>query len=92
MMRTLIVSVAAVAVAVTVAAPARADDQSYLDRLAGANTLWLTRQQKVGMGHEVCVMLRGGSSPADLASMARGYDGAAIVDAAQHELCPDTLH
>jgi hypothetical protein len=91
-MKTLIVSIAAVAVAVTVAAPVKADDQSFLDRLAGKNTLWLTPQQLVGMGHAVCDYLRGGGTPEGFAAMARGYDGAAIADAAQHELCPHTLH
>jgi Protein of unknown function (DUF732) len=88
----LLSAVLVAAVAVTLAAPAKADDQSFLDRLAGKNTAWFNPQQLVGVGHEVCTELRGGASPADLAAMARGYDGPAIVDAAQHELCPDTLH
>ena len=86
------VSIAAVAVAVTVAAPVKADDQSFLNDLAGKNTSILSPPQLIGMGHSICDFLHGGKlTREDFIAMARGYDGAAIFDAAQSEVCPDTL-
>jgi hypothetical protein len=80
--------------AVLVAAPVRADDQSYLTYLEShhVNTLWLSPQDKTSTGHMICSWLRGGMSPGDIAQQIKVADGAGIVDAAQHELCPDTLH
>lgn len=69
-----------VVVAVTFAAPVKADDQSFLNDLAGKNTMFLSPQQLIGMR----------LTREDFIAMARGYDGAAIFDAAQSQMCPDT--
>jgi hypothetical protein len=92
MKQLLLAALAAVAVAVTVAAPVKADDQSFLNDLAGKNTSILSPPQLIGMGHSICDFLHGGKlTREDFIAMARGYDGAAIFDAAQSEMCPDTL-
>jgi hypothetical protein len=83
---------AALAVCALALAPvARADDQSYLDRLSHVNTLWLSPQDKLSAGHMIRGWLHNGMSPGDIATQIKAMDGPAIVDAAQHELCPDTL-
>ncbi|MGB3475354.1 MAG: hypothetical protein WBA69_11315 [Mycobacterium sp.] len=41
---------------------------------------------------QLCQMLRGGASPDDIRRMPFGaMDVAGVLDAAQHEICPDTL-
>ncbi len=91
------IAIAALAVASVVLVPtARADDeQGYLDELA---------QNGVPMGNgpggalrggrEVCDDLHHGMSPEQIIGTqlwALGASGPAIVHAAQHHLCPDTL-
>jgi hypothetical protein len=79
-----------------VAAPAHADDQSFTNYLAqnGVGTGIMPPPIVVALGHIMCDRIRGGMSPADAAQLPRGpfVDGMGIVLAAQHELCPDTLH
>lgn len=86
---------AAVVLGVIVAAPAHADDQTYLDYLGDNHiaTGLMNDGTKVGLGHILCDQIRGGMSPELAAQQPRGgVDGHGVVDAAQHELCPDTLH
>jgi hypothetical protein len=99
MFRLIAVLSAAVAAALMVAAPAQADDQSFLDNLqrnnVGTGMPGVSNPATTGaLGHFMCERIRGGMSPADAAQLPRGVgvDGMGIVNAAQHELCPDTLH
>jgi hypothetical protein len=84
---------AAAAAAISVSPAAHADDQTYLDYLSShqIGTLWMTPADKTSMGHMICGWIRGGQNPADIAQQIKAMDGPAIVGAAQHELCPDTL-
>jgi hypothetical protein len=72
-----------------------ADDDSYVAALNTAGVPLLGGPGKyVAGGYRVCDELRHGESPAGAATQFGMYNGfgPAIVSAAQHELCPDTLH
>ncbi len=78
-----------------VAAPAHADDQaSIADLNARGVPQLIPPAREIGGGYQVCGMMRNGMSP-EVAAQQFGMLnqwGPAIVDAAQHDLCPDTLH
>jgi hypothetical protein len=77
------------------AAPAQADDQSYLNYLQahGANMTFPGPGQYVMFGHMICTNLHNGADPlAGGSPIDRATWGPGAIDAAQHELCPDTLH
>lgn len=89
---------AAMCVGIAFAAPAHADDASYLDYLRShgqnvstyvpANNDWVTA------GHFACARLRAGENPAQAANHPQHpfkENGPLVVEAAQHELCPDQL-
>ena len=77
-----------------VAAPARCDANSYLDYLNSHGTFVYEFNDaiKVEYGLRACYMLHAGMSPEQIAAVPSPSDARGIVDAAQHELCPDTLH
>lgn len=91
---TTLLGAAAIAIAVATAAPARADDQSFLADLRDHGVPIITSPaQMIGGGYTVCAEMRNGMSPeigAQQWGVLNGW-GPVIVDAAQHELCPDTL-
>jgi hypothetical protein len=101
-MKTTLIKAAATLIAVMAGAfvlgagAAQADDQTYLNYLSqnGIGTSIMNPPTTVALGHIVCDDIRTGMSPADAAQLPRGplLDGAGMVAAAQHELCPDTLH
>jgi hypothetical protein len=77
------------------AAPARADDASYMDYLRGHG--WGPQYPVEAMpgmmertGHAICGQLHAGMHPEDIVASMRP-NNAITVEAAQHELCPDTL-
>jgi hypothetical protein len=79
------------------ASPAHADDQSFLNYLQAhgqSTTAWpMSPAQFVILGHGICTNLRAGADPlAGANPMERVTGGPISVEAAQHELCPDTLH
>lgn len=89
---------ATIVAAIALAAPASADDTSYLDYLrshgqdvstyAPANNDWVTA------GHFACAKMRAGESPAQAANHSQHpfkENGPLLVEAARHELCPDRL-
>lgn len=84
------------AAASVIAAPAaHADEQSYLADLQAHGVPFLVPAQAVSNGYRVCGEIRGGESPATAAQTFGIYYnalGPTIVDIAQHDLCPDTLH
>jgi hypothetical protein len=91
--------VAALAVRALFAAPtAQADADSYLARLSanGVNPIGtMTPGNLVAGGLRMCDLMRSGMSPQDAANslgILSGVLGVPAVDAAQHELCPDTLN
>ncbi len=74
---------------------ARADDDSYVAALNAAGVPLLGGPGKyIAGGYHVCDELRHGETPAGAATQFGMYNGfgPAIVSAAQHELCPETLH
>jgi hypothetical protein len=74
---------------------ARADDDSYVAALNAAGVPLLGGPGKyIAGGYRVCDELRHGETPAGAATQFGMYNGfgPAIVNAAQHELCPETLH
>lgn len=80
------------------AAPAHADDASYLAALADSGVLinpFNSQAFLLQRGDYACRLMRAGV-PADQVAGQLGFNGWAwnsrIADAAQHELCPDTLH
>lgn len=86
---------AAAVAALTLAVPVKADDASYMDYLRSHG--WGPQypvEALPGMmeksGHTICGMLRAGWRPDDIVATMRPNNGIA-VEAAQHELCPDTL-
>jgi hypothetical protein len=88
---------ACTAAVIATASPAHADDQSYLNALSqnGVRVGIMNPPTTVALGHMMCDRIRGGMSTADAAQLPQPpwlIDGPGIVAAAQHNLCPDTLH
>jgi hypothetical protein len=86
---------AAVGVALASAPAAHADVKGYLNYLAShhINTALNTPKTNIYFGLRVCELLRGGTTPEQIAQEAVSTaDMPGIIGAAQHELCPDTLH
>ena len=97
MFRLIAVVSAAVAAALMVAAPAQADEQSFLNYLEAhgqSTTAFPYSPGKfVMVGHMICTNLHSGADPlAGASPIDRATWGPIGVEAAQHELCPDTLH
>ncbi|MDM3894728.1 DUF732 domain-containing protein [Mycobacterium intracellulare] len=86
--------VAALATAVLTAPGARADDQSYLADLHAAGVFMTNENMWVINGHRMCDMIHSGIAPQTLYDQfgLQNFQGPQIVDIAQHDLCPDTLH
>ncbi|ORV96217.1 hypothetical protein AWC14_16845 [Mycobacterium kyorinense] len=88
---------AVVAAACALAAPAHADDQSYLDGLAAEGVLINPLNSQAFLlqrGDYACRLLRAGVPP-DQVPAQLGFNGwmwnARITEVAQRELCPETL-
>jgi Protein of unknown function (DUF732) len=82
---------------IATASPAHADDQSFLNYLEAhgqSTTAWPYSPGKfVMVGHMICTNLHSGADPlAGASPIDRATWGQIGVEAAQHELCPDTLH
>jgi Protein of unknown function (DUF732) len=74
--------------------PAHADVKSYLEYLANhhINTALNWRSTNVYVGLRACELLHAGMTPAQIAQQAASSaDMPGMIEAAQHELCPDTL-
>lgn len=95
-MRTVIVSAAAACAAIFIAtaSPAQCDANSYLAYLAshGTRVMAFDDATRVSYGLHACEMLHAGMTADQVGSSVSPSDARGIVDAAQHELCPDTLH
>lgn len=78
-------------------ASAHADDASYLGATRGVYHSIYDDGAMLHFGHGICGELQGGRSFDQEVAMApptmAGYmDVPGVIRAAQHELCPDTLH
>jgi len=95
MKRTIIAAAAAATALLTAAAPAaHADAQSYLAYIrdhqintAGRSDAWL-----LDSGNRACAMLSQGMTVDQISGGPSFVDTRGLTDAAQHELCPGTLH
>ena len=88
-----VAAVAIAAVALLSTAPARADNQSYIDdlRAHGAFVVPGLEGGWISSGHRMCNELRAGVPRADVAAEVTQTDPAMFMDVLQHQLCPDTL-
>ena len=77
-----------------VAPTAHADDQTYIDELNNHGVLAVAGpKQELKMGHQICDYLHAGNGTPntdDFLPIQRPW-APQIIDAAQHQLCPDTL-
>lgn len=76
------------------AVPARADEQGYIDYLNSHGVPTVMRSATLGDGYQICAQIKEGMSPDDAINQSFGFQrlwSPAIVYAAQHELCPNTL-
>jgi hypothetical protein len=81
-------------------APASADQQSYLAYLDShhVNTPFGTPERNIALGLDICQKLHQGMTPDQVVGLSHSplsitlTDIPGVLDAAQHELCPDTLH
>lgn len=89
----LIGALAASTIALIFAPTAHADDQSYMNDLQQNHIGTGPLTDPVGVGHFVCVQIRGGMSADSVGRMTwgPGLDFPGVVGAAQRDLCPDTL-
>jgi hypothetical protein len=98
MQRTIIAGASGFVLGLLVATPtADADDASYLAATSGLYHSIYDPPTMLHWGHGICDDLRGGRSFDQEVAMApptmAGYmDVPGVIRAAQHELCPDTLH
>ncbi len=81
-------------VVVAAAAPAHADGNQYLADLAAHGVPMVSQANALDQGLKVCGALRSGVTPEQTFGNSGFFTGFAptIVDLAQHDLCPDTLH
>jgi hypothetical protein len=79
------------------APPSQADDQSFLDSMDNVYHGILSPGQLLNLGHGACSDLRAGKDPMDgipewgRPAFEMNFDTQGLRNAAQHELCPDTL-
>jgi len=91
----LILAALAIPTAVLLAAPAHADGDSFYKYIDDHGIM---RYEFPGgllaTGLQMCQMLHAGQTPEQVRGMGglAIMDTAGVLDAAQHELCPDTLH
>ena len=87
--------VACAAAPIVTASPAHADDNSFVADLQAQGVPMVQGPDKaIAGGYMVCSALRNGVAP-DKAATVFGLmngRGSQIVAAAQHDLCPETLH
>jgi len=89
----LLLTALAVPAAILLASPAHADRDSFMQYIRGhqINTSVAHPDRVLLFGIQHCEMMRQGVSPEEPSDTISLLDIRGIVDAAQHELCPDTL-
>lgn len=89
-MNRVITTFAAALFAILAFAPAaHADDDSFLAAARFGVSPLVSNEQTVALGHQACSMMRAGTTAEHLKNI--NAANGPVVDAAQHELCPDTL-
>jgi hypothetical protein len=85
---------AGISAALIAAAPAHSDANSYLAYLANHGTFAGGQAKALNAGFYACDALHAGQTPDQILSGVHFtmMDVRGVIDAAQHELCPDTLH
>jgi hypothetical protein len=85
---------AGVSAALIAAVPAHADANSYLAYLASHGSYAGGQAKALNAGFYVCDSLHAGQTPDQILSGVHltMMDVRGVIDAAQHELCPDTMH
>lgn len=79
------------------ASPAHADDQAYIARANGLLWVHQSPQTTLANGYSLCRRMRDGDSPQQVVDQMSHVGWGMympwreLVDAAQQELCPDTL-
>lgn len=91
-----VAGVAALGLLVGTAGPAHADEQSYMDYLFAHG--WNYRfgisapSHAIGLGHMICDNIHWNGGPLNgFNGLTQAVVDGTMIDAAQHELCPDTL-
>jgi hypothetical protein len=78
------------------ASQAHADADSYIRYLNDHNIFvpGINDAVRISRGSQVCTQLHNGMTPQQIldANPIVYFDLRGVIDAAQHELCPDTLH
>ncbi len=95
MFRLIAILSGALAIVLTIAAPAHADDQSYLNELRADGVQIIDPTETLARGYSLCGALHNGMSHDTASNYGFGWAhmwGPQLLDAAQHNLCPDTLH
>ena len=79
---------------IATAAPAHADANSYLAYIhnAGINTAGKPDSWLLDNGQHACDLLRTGTTVDQISEGASHADKRGLTMAAQHELCPETMH
>lgn len=94
--RSAFIAAITVSIGAVVAAPAHADGASYIQYLNDHNIFvpGINDAVRISRGSQVCVSLHNGMTPQQIidANPIVYFDLRGVIDAAQHELCPDTLH
>ncbi|OBK83375.1 DUF732 domain-containing protein [Mycolicibacter sinensis] len=87
------VTAASLGLLVGSAGVAQADDQAFLEQIPPRNyfSMWSTDASRLAGGYQICTSIKTGTPPNVTAESYRFDDGWAWVNAAQRELCPDTL-
>jgi len=84
-----------ISAALATAAPAHADGDSYIRYLNDHGTFvpGINDAVRISRGSQVCTSLHNGMTPQQIidSNPIVYFDLRGVIDAAQHELCPDTL-
>jgi len=84
-----------ISAALAAAAPAYADGDSYIRYLNDHGTFvpGINDAVRISRGSQVCTSLHNGMTPQQIidSNPIVYFDLRGVIDAAQHELCPDTL-
>jgi hypothetical protein len=91
----LVATVLMIPALLAMAAPAHADGDSYIRYLNDHGTFvpGINDAVRISRGSQVCTSLHNGMTPQQVldANPIVYFDLRGVIDAAQHELCPDTL-
>lgn len=88
------IGIAALGLLLGTAGIACADEQAFLDQIPPRNyiSMYTTDAGRLANGYQICTMIKTGTPTHVVAeSYMKLGDGWAWVNAAQRELCPDTL-